>query len=98
MRDLGTLLKLVKFPSLTQKAYKLFNNRHYTFIVDRRLKKSQIKFLFETMFNVTILKVNTCTLPPKTKRVNRFLGNRSNYKKTIVTLKKGDMFPSSLYS
>jgi large subunit ribosomal protein L23 len=89
-RNLGDLLSLIKYPSLTEKAMNLYGDRQYTFIVDRSLRKTEIKYIIEKIFNVTILEVNTCILPVKTKRVGRFSGKKARYKKTYVKLKEGD--------
>ena len=48
MNNLGDLLKLIKYPSLTEKSINLYGDRQYTFIVDRTLTKTQIKFVIET--------------------------------------------------
>jgi large subunit ribosomal protein L23 len=88
--NLGQLLSLVKYPSLTEKSINLYGNRQYTFIVDRTLTKTQIKFIIENIFNVSIIKVNTAILPTKKRRVGKSIGNRSVYKKAYVKLKEGD--------
>lgn len=88
--NLGDLLKLIKYPSLTEKSINLYGDRQYTFIVDRTLTKTQIKFIIENIFNVNIIKVNTAILPTKKRRVGKSIGNRSIYKKAFVKLKEGD--------
>ena len=88
--NLGDLLKLIKYPSLTEKSINLYGDRQYTFIVDRTLTKTQIKFIIENIFNVSIVKVNTAILPTKKRRVGKSIGNRSIYKKAFVKLKEGD--------
>ena len=90
MNNLGDLLKLIKYPSLTEKSINLYGDRQYTFIVDRTLTKTQIKFVIENIFDVSIIKVNTAILPTKKRRVGRAIGNRSIYKKVFVKLKEGD--------
>lgn len=90
MFNLGDLLNLIKYPSVTEKAINLYTNRQYTFIVDRSLTKIQIKYVIEKIFNVKITDVNTATLPSKTRRVGKFIGKRSRYKKAYITLKQGD--------
>jgi len=60
--NLGDLLKLIKYPSLTEKSINLYGDRQYTFIVDRSLTKTQIKFIIENIFNVKIIRVNTAIL------------------------------------
>jgi|TARA_B110000977_G_scaffold201808_1_gene298831 large subunit ribosomal protein L23 len=89
-RNLGDLLSLVKYPSLTEKSINLYGERQYTFIVDKSLTKTEIKYVIEKIFNVTITNVKTCMLPQKTRRVGRFTGKKSLYKKTYVKLKEGD--------
>lgn len=88
--DLGSLLSFIKYPLITEKAINLQSKRQYTFIVDRSLTKPQIQFALEKIFKVTILRVNTCILPSKFKRVGKFLGKKTRYKKAYVTLKEGD--------
>jgi large subunit ribosomal protein L23 len=87
---LGDLLELIKYPSLTEKSINLYGNRQYTFIVDRSLTKTQIKYVIENIFKVSIIQVNTANLPTKTRRVGKFIGNRPCYKKAYVKLKEGD--------
>jgi large subunit ribosomal protein L23 len=89
-RDISELLSLVKCPSLTEKSVSLYGERQYTFIVDKSLTKTEIKEVLETIFDVTIVKVKTCMLPLKTRRVGRFSGTKARYKKTYVKLKEGD--------
>lgn len=88
--NLGELLNLIKYPSLTEKSINLYGDRQYTFIVDRSLTKPQIKYAIEKMFEVTITDISTCILPSKTRRVGKFIGKRSLYKKTYVKLKEGN--------
>ena len=89
-RKLSDLLALIKYPLLTEKSINLYNERQYTFIVDRSLTKTEIKFVIEKIFNVKIINISTCVLPEKTKRVGRFIGTKSVYKKAYIKLKEGD--------
>lgn len=90
MNNITELLNLIKYPCLTEKAMNLYSEQKYTFIVDKSLTKTNIKFLIEKIFNVTVIKVNTCNLPIKKRRIGRFLGRRSTYKKALVSLKPGN--------
>ncbi len=90
MLNLGDLLNLIKYPSLTEKSINLYGDRQYTFVVDRVLTKTQIKYIIEKIFKVEISQVNTCVLPVKTRRVGRFVGKRPRYKKAYVKLKEGN--------
>ena len=90
MSDLVNLLNLVKYPSLTEKSINLYGDRQYTFIVDKALTKTEIKFVIEKIFNVTVTKVNSCNLPVKKRRVGKFTGKRSLYKKAYISLQEGN--------
>ena len=50
----------------------------------------EIKYIIEKIFNVNIISVNTCNLPSKKRRLGKFIGKRSQYKKTYIKLKEGD--------
>ena len=89
-RKISDLLALIKYPSLTEKSINLYNERQYTFIVDRSLTKTEIKFVIEKVFNVKITDISTCILPEKKKRVGKFIGTKAVYKKAYVKLKEGD--------
>ena len=90
MNDLVTLLNYIKYPSITEKSVRLYGNRQYTFIVDKSLTKLEIKFVIEQIFNVSVVKVNTCILPIKKRRVGKFIGKRTLYKKAYIFLKEGN--------
>ena len=84
-------VQIVKYPIITDKATRLLENNQYTFIVDRYSNKISIKSAIEYLFNVKVIKVNTCNLPKKQKRVGKYVGWKSQYKKAIVTLSEGDV-------
>jgi large subunit ribosomal protein L23 len=88
--SLNNMIDLVKYPVITEKTYlALYKNRQYTFDVDKRLTKTQIKKLFETLFGVNVIAVNT-HIPPRQKlRVGMAQGYRPSYKRAILTLKEG---------
>jgi len=81
---------IIKYPIITDKATQLLENNQYSFIVNRTSTKSTIKAAIEYLFNVKVIKINTCHLPKKKKRVGKYIGWKSNYKKAIVTLRKGN--------
>lgn len=85
-----TMVDLVKCPVITEKTYfALALENKYTFDVDKRLTKPQIKKLFESLFNVNVVSINTHIPPRKKIRVGMAQGYRPFYKKAILTLKKG---------
>jgi large subunit ribosomal protein L23 len=65
-------------------------NNQYTFIVNPKANKIEITKAIESAFKVNVLKVNTVVVKGKTRRVRGRVGKDPNYKKAIVTLKKGD--------
>lgn len=86
---------VIHHPRHTQKSFKLHENRQYTFMVDPRANKVEIKKKIESMYNVVVMNLNTANY--RGKRVSRYTrkrvieGQRPNYKKAIVTLKEGDI-------
>jgi large subunit ribosomal protein L23 len=84
-------VKTIKYPIITDKAIRLLENNQYSFIVDRYSDKLTIKSTIEYLFNVKVVKINTCRLPRKTKRVGKYIGSKPQYKKAVVTLSKGDI-------
>jgi len=85
------MANMIKYPVITEKTYlAMFKHRQYTFDVDPKLTKPQIKALIENLFNVSIIGINT-HLPPRQKvRVGTIYGFRPRYKRVIVTLKEGE--------
>ena len=82
--------QVIKYPIITDKATRLLENNQYSFVVDRYSNKIAIKDSIEFLFNVKVIKVNTCRLPRKKKRVGKYIGWKPQYKKAIVTLVEGD--------
>lgn len=87
---LKNLVDFVKYPVITEKTYfALYQNRQYTFDIDKRLNKIQIKKLFETLFKVEVIAVNTHIPPRRKLRVGMAQGFRPSFKRAIITLKNG---------
>lgn len=76
-------------PVVTEKSMNLLADNKYTFIVDRRANKTEIKNAIENIFSVRVDNVNTINLKGKAKRMGRFEGRTPNRKKAVVTLKPG---------
>jgi len=83
--------EVIKYPIITEKSTKLLENNQYTFIVDRYSNKLVIKSSIENLFNVKVIKVNTCHLSHKKTQVGKYVGWKSKYKKAIVTLSENDI-------
>ena len=81
---------IIKAPIITEKASNLKENENtYTFSVDVKANKTQIKQAIEAIFNVKVESVNTINVHPRKKRVERYSGYTNRVKKAIVKLKEG---------
>lgn len=82
---------IILAPVISEKSYDLieFHNT-YTFEVDPRSDKEQIKSAVEQVFDVKVLRVNTMNRKGKVKRTGYKLGRRRNVKRAVVTLAEGD--------
>lgn len=81
---------IIKAPIITEKTADLAQNANtYTFSVDTKANKTQIKQAIEALFNVKVESVNTINVQPKKKRVGRYVGKTNRVKKAIVKLKEG---------
>ena len=76
-------------PLITEKNTMLGAEGKYTFKIDRRANKTQVKEAVEAIFKVNVTAVNTISVPPKTRRVGRTIGKTQPWKKAVVTLRPG---------
>jgi large subunit ribosomal protein L23 len=76
-------------PVVTEKSMNLLADNKYTFIVDKKSNKTEIKNAIEDIFKVRVEKVYTINVKGKPKRMGRFEGKTSDRKKAIVSLKPG---------
>jgi len=77
-------------PVISEKTYGLLDVNKYTFVVDKRANKTEIKIAIEEIFDVKVLNVNTMNQAGKRKRRGYSIGKRPDIKKAIVTLADGD--------
>lgn len=77
-------------PVVTEKSAMNAGNGIYTFKVDKRATKTQIKKTIESQFGVHVVKINTLVTKPKDRRVGKYTGKTKVYKKAIVSLKDGE--------
>lgn len=82
--------EIIIAPVITEKAAYATENNVYTFKVAKDANKIEIKKAIESLFGVTVIKVNTLITKAKDKRVGKYTGKTKTYKKAIVTLKDGD--------
>lgn len=74
-------------PLMSEKSFDGIQSKKYTFKVDKRATKTQIKVAIEDIFGVKVAKVNTSNYDGKTKRMGRNEGKTAAFKKAIVQLK-----------
>ncbi|MCP9887910.1 50S ribosomal protein L23 [Cyanobium sp. ATX 6A2] len=97
-RFAGRLADVIRRPLITEKATQALELNQYTFEVDHRAAKPDIKAAIEELFEVKVVGVSTMNPPRRTRRVGRFAGKRAQVKKAVVRLAEGDaiqLFPES---
>jgi len=78
-------------PYITEKVLFLYEEQNkVVFKISKTVNKIELKKALESIFNVTVESVNTLNIRGKKKRLGRWEGMRSDWKKAIVTLKEGD--------
>lgn len=82
--------EVLKRPISTEKTnYQADFDNQYTFEVDLRANKVQIREAVEHAFDVDVVKVNTMVMPTKPRRYGRHQGRTSRWKKAVVTIAPG---------
>ena len=76
-------------PVVSEKSYSLIDEGKYTFLVDPRASKTEIKLAIEKIFGVKVASVNTLNRAGKARRTRFGTGRRKDTKRAIVTLKSG---------
>ena len=80
-------LDVIIAPIVTEKTMKLQQEENkVTVKVAPNANKTEVKIAFESIFNVKVVNVSIINVRPREKRVGRYEGKVSGYKKAIVTL------------
>ncbi len=77
-------------PVVSEKSYGLLDENKYTFLVDPRANKTEIKIAVEKVFGVKVISVNTMNREGKRKRTRVGFGKRNDTKRAIVHVAAGD--------
>ena len=77
-------------PVVSEKSYAGLDQNTYTFLVDKRANKTEIKEAIQQIWNVQVISVRTLNRKGKTKRRRYTVGKRADEKRAIVTLIEGD--------
>jgi large subunit ribosomal protein L23 len=76
-------------PVVSEKSYSLLDEGKYTFVVDPRANKTEIKIAVEQVFGVKVASVNTINRKGKVRRTKFGFGHRKDTKRAIVTVSEG---------
>ncbi len=82
-------IEIIKAPVITEKSNNLSSNNVYVFKVDKKANKTEIKQVIENKWNVKVESVNTTNTQAKRRRVGKYTGYTTPYKKAYVKLKEG---------
>lgn len=83
-------LEIIKAPVVTEKAATVGQEMNqYSFYVDPKANKTEIKEAIEKLFNVSVIEVRTINVHPRKRRVGRYTGLTNRKKKAIVKLADG---------
>jgi large subunit ribosomal protein L23 len=78
-------------PVVSEKSYDLIQDHNtYTFVVDHRANKTEIKQAVGKIFDVKVIRVNTINRKGKLKRTGWKMGRRQDTKRALVTLAVGN--------
>lgn len=83
--------EIIRRPLITEKSSlqkELFDK--YAFEVALNANKNQIREAVEALFKVHVTDIKTIRIRGKYRRVGKSMGKRPNWKKAIITLKKGE--------
>ena len=82
-------MNVILAPVITEKSESLKEQNVYVFKVNKKANKTQIKNEIEKRFNVKVVSVNTLNAVQKKRRVGRYTGLTTAYKKAYVKLADG---------
>ena len=77
---------IILAPVITEKSVSAMADKKYTFRVANDTNKIEIAKAIEEIFGVKVAKVNTISMKGKKRRMGRFEGYTSDWKKAVVTL------------
>ncbi|WP_347321529.1 50S ribosomal protein L23 [Rossellomorea sp. RS05] len=77
---------IIKRPVITEASTDLMSEKKYTFEVDTRATKTQVKYAVEEIFDVKVDKVNIMNYKGKFKRMGKHAGYTNKRRKAVVKL------------
>ena len=82
---------VIKHPRITEKAAFLAEKNVYTFEIDARANKIEVKRAVKEIYGFTALSVNVVNIPQKNVVIRGKRGKQAGVRKAYVALKKGDV-------
>lgn len=76
-------------PIVTERSMRDMEQNKYTFVVDRKANKIEIKKAVEELFDVKVERVNIVNYMGKMRRMGRNIGRKASWKKAFVKLAEG---------
>ena len=83
-------MNIIVEPLITEKSVAQSRKDKYIFKVDKKATKNEVKKEIARIFKVKVLDVNILVQKGKEKRRGKVVGRTSDFKKAIITLKKGE--------
>ena len=80
---------VLKHFHVSEKASRGIEMNQYTFVVDAKATKSQVRDAVQRSYHVKVASVKMIQLPAKQRRVGKYMGSSAARKKAIVLLKPG---------
>jgi len=80
-------------PLITEKTIRLTKENKYTFLVETKVNKNQIKKAIEKIFNVKVDKVRTMNYKKRVRGLTKIKSKRPQFKKAVVELQSGQTIP-----
>ena len=77
---------IIKRPVITERSIGQMEEKKYTFEVDVKANKTEVKNAIEAIFDVEVAKVNVQNYKPKFRRMGRHAGYTNRRRKAILTL------------
>lgn len=93
---MSTLYELLRRPLVTEKTSRQTALNQYSFIVADSATRTQVKDAIETIYDVTVTRVNIINVPAKRGRrlrSRRMSIRKPGFKKAVVTLAEGQTLP-----
>ncbi|MGY3778341.1 50S ribosomal protein L23 [Isobaculum melis] len=77
---------VIKRPIITEASMAITDDKKYTFEVDVRANKTEVKQAVEAIFEVKVKNVNIMNVRGKLKRMGKYAGYTKKRRKAIITL------------